>query len=376
MRSLIHGVSVCLVIILCILCVPISVYAEKEVCEKHEYCVRSCKDKYLATAEDGVKAPTYYFSCISCGAIGTRKFKAQRVLFVGNSKTMTHGSPAYTFEKLANYNNKGVIVTASGVPKYTLAEVLNEPNCYDVIANKAYDIVIIQENSSSMWNSVTNKDIYYSFKTICNLVIANNPDVKIYTRCPYLGEKIDAESIKKYKKNFVYDDYFNNKKKTKLKPEAYYYYVRQRGKKKFYSYNSGRTMAMKRAKHCNNIVKEKNRGGIIPDTDIMYGYKSFSGEDDIWDADGFHQNEKGCCLLACSFYRALYGTNPKMSKTSFKHEAIDSLITDSKFYISSYNDYWNGADKEEFVKFKKDTYNLLNKVYGKKDGKSQSNRAS
>ncbi len=362
MRALKHRVSVCLAIVLCFFCIPLGVQADDDKCDKHNFTLKVCEDKYLATAENGAIAPTYYYCCENCGEAGSRRFKAERILFIGNSKTITHGSPAYSFETLSKYNNKGAIITVCAVPSYTLTQLLEEPVCYDIIKKKAYDKVIIQENSSVLWNPVYDSNILSSFKKISNLVIDNNPNVKVYIRCPALGKEYKKGTFKRKKDRYEFFSFLNENKNELLKKDTAYYL----GKKGFFSYSANRGVALMRVRACNTLVKKSNRGGLILDADVMYGYKELSGKDNIWDKDRFHQNEIGACLLAASFYRAIYDENPKMNRKSFSHQAAESLVVDQKTYATSYNDICEAMSKKRFRRFRKSIYKLLDEIYGSK----------
>ena len=117
--------------------------------------------------------------------------KTTEILFIGNSKTKSYGSPAKTFEALANKNGKNVNVTVCAEGGRTLKYLANNADYRAIMQKKSYDYVVMQEGIRPYLGSTTadyNKYVE-GVNTIVNIIKKKNPNAKFFIRQVWVGKE-------------------------------------------------------------------------------------------------------------------------------------------------------------------------------------------
>ena len=185
----------------------------------------------------------------------TSEETALRILFVGNSKTYCGDIPGQ-FAGLAAAAGKKVSVDSVTAGGYLLTNLANTPEYAAKITAKAYDYVILQEQTDySAWGD----GFLHGASEIRDLVVQQNPDVKIIIRQAWYSQSSDVSV-----QEAVY--------------EAAEYV-------------------------CQNLPTDlmSVEGKPMYAADAA-GLPVFAGEGDV------HQSDSGAYLVACCIYKVLWGS--------------------------------------------------------------------
>lgn len=239
-----------------------------------------------------------------------------RVLFIGNSKTASYGSPAKSFEALAKYNNKNVEVTVCAEGGKTLNYFATTSKYRALITKKSYDYVIMQEGISPYLGRTTSDYNAYEegVKKIVNLIKTKNKNAKFFLRQVWVGREYGT-------KNQIYG-------------------TGQSTGKFWYREDKTCTSAekVKAYRHTEEIAKSVN-ATVIYDGWAMgtYNNRYIKSEDGLFQKDKYHQTELGSDLAATAIYAAIYKKMPNIGPKSFQHGAVKSLVKSEDGEYHYYN---------------------------------------
>lgn len=234
------------------------------------------------------------------------KSKKVQILFIGNSKTISYGSPAKTFEALANNNGKNVEVTLCGEGGKTLKEIVNTKKYKDIMTKKSYDYVVMQEGIKPYLGKTTTQynNYKYGVETIAKLVRQKNPNVKIFIRQVWVGKEYGT-------KNQIYGTGQATRK----------FYIRE---------DEFCTTTDKNRAYGNTKKLAKSIGAsVIYDGYIMgaYNNKYIKLEDNLFRKDNYHQTRYGSAVAATAIYAGIYNEMPTIKPTYFQHSLNDVFVT-------------------------------------------------
>lgn len=253
------------------------------------------------------------FQAIEANAATT---KPTRILFIGNSKTACYGSPAKSFEALANYNNKNVEVTVCAGSGKSLKYLANDADYRALMKKKSYDYVIMQEAIDPYLGKT---DTYYNnyvegVNDIVSIIKQKNPNAKFFIRQVWVGKEYGT-------KNQILGAGQSTGK----------FYIRE---------NKTCTSADKQRAYSNTakIAKSIN-ATVIYDGWVMGTYNNcyIKSEDGLFQPDKFHQTELGSDLAATAIYAAIYKEMPAIGATSFQHNAVLNVAKGNVKYKQSAN---------------------------------------
>lgn len=260
----------------------------------------------------------------------TNFWECKEVLFVGNSKTASYGSPAKSFEKLANANAMdhkvpfGVNVTICAKGGNTLLQTANTPEYANIITKKKYDIVILQEGRKPYLAQEAGQYEKYleGVTKIAEMVRKKNPNVQIYIRQVWVGKEygtVDDISGGGQKKG----KFYCGQKEVNGKPIPII--CTTADKQRAY-------------KNTNTIAERIKAAGVIYDGYVMGSYNNryIKIEDKLFQSDKYHQSDLGSALAATAIYASVYKKMPSVmnSDTFYRSERVKNIAT-GKYYGSS-----------------------------------------
>ena len=267
-----------------------------------------------ATATEVLKVKEYFTNTLAC----------KEVLFVGNSKTASYGSPAKSFEELANVNGKNVNVTICAKGGNTLLQTVNDPKYANIITKKKYDIVILQEGRKPYLAQEDGQYAKYleGVTKIAEMVRKKNPNVKIYIRQVWVGKEFGT----------VGDIYGGGQKKGK------FYCGQKKVNGKPISITCTTADKERAYKNTNTIAKRIKAAGVIYDGHVMGSYNNqfIKIEDQLFSPDKYHQSNLGSALAATAIYASVYNEMPYVIKsdTFYRDKPVKNIAT-GEYYKSS-----------------------------------------
>lgn len=235
--------------------------------------------------------------------------KKVQVLFIGNSKTLSYGSPAKSFEALANNNGKNVEVTICGYYGYSLHDIVTDNNYANIIKNGKWDIVIMQEaiypylgeaytdkQGHKMTAAQSSAEYANSVSKIAEWTRNKNKNVKLYVRQVWLGK-----------------EYGTVNQIAGAGQSTGKFYIRDTVTRK--------TADKNRAYSNTEKIAASVNASVIYDGYIMgaYNNKYIKLEDNLFRPDNYHQTRYGSAVAATVIYAAVYNSMPTIRPTYFQH---------------------------------------------------------
>ena len=261
--------------------------------------------------------------------------ECKEVLFVGNSKTASYGSPAKSFEMLAAENGKNVNVTICAKGGNTLLQTANTPEYANIITKKKYDIVILQEGRKPYLAQEAGQYEKYleGVRKIAEMVRKKNPNVHIYIRQVWVGKEYGTVAQ-------IYGGGQSTGKFYCGKTDDKYITCTSADKERAY-------------KNTNTIAKIIG-AEVIYDGYVMGSYNNryIKIEDNLFQSDKYHQSDLGSALAATAIYASVYNRMPSYieSDTFYRTGKVKNIAT-GKYY--SHSDFTLKLTKEQIDRIKK-----------------------
>lgn len=259
-------------------------------------------------------------ACLSSFAhpIDVNAATKKEILFIGNSKTASYGSPAKSFELLAKANSKSVNVTICAKGGKTLKELASMPEYVALMKAKKYDIVIMQEGIYP-YLGFTQEDYnnYYAGVTkIAEIVRQKNPKVDLYLRQVWVGKE------------------FGTVKQISGGGQA-------SGKFYYRQYDTCTTQDKQRAYKNTVTIANAVKAEVIYDGYVMGSYNNryITKGDVLFQDDNYHQTELGSALVATAIYTSIYNSQPRVLNTDTftrKSQKVVNVVTGKNYKQSSF----------------------------------------
>jgi hypothetical protein len=289
------------------------------------------------------------------------------ILFIGNSKTISYGSPALTFSDIANLSfsrkekskQKDIKVTICAEYGKSLLYMYEH---YRKIIEQDYDYVIVQEAIHPYLGRTSNDKANYEkgVKKIYDIVVEKNSNVKFFVRQVWVGEEVGDKDIIKGAGQALGLFYIRDPEKSETNVKTYISNLSQKYKtsvknstkftkptvsniekyKDTICTSSEKDNAYKLTETIVNKINNSRKAGtqkikIIYDGYIMGAYNNeyinTSGIPKIFQTDKFHQSKYGSLISAISIYAGIFNELPVLKNGDvIKHGNTYNFHTSSK----------------------------------------------